>query len=214
MDSTLEYFVKKFNIDLNKKSPIEIPNINRTLMAQTFNELGFTTGAEIGVAQGEHSELLCKNIPNLKLYCVDIWERYKGYLEYTNRITRYYEEAKEKLAPYNCILLKDFSMDAIKYFKNDSLDFVYIDGAHDFKNVADDVCEWSKKVRIGGVVYGHDFKRSKGKYQNAVKDVIPAYCYQFGIVPWFILGERGRSDGMFKEGIQSWMYIRLDNNAN
>lgn len=210
MDSTLEYFVKKFNIDLNQRLPIQIPNINRTIMAQTFNELGFKVGAEIGVADGDHSKLLCENIPELKLYCVDIWERYKGYLEYTDRIVQYYEIAKQKLSPYNCVLIKKFSMDAVKDFEDNSLDFVYIDGGHDFKNVANDIYEWSKKVRISGVVYGHDFKRSKGNYQNAVKDVVPAYCYQFEISPWFVLGTLGKNDGQYKEGTQSWMYIRMN----
>jgi predicted O-methyltransferase YrrM len=169
-------------------------------MAQTFHELGFKIGAEIGVAQGNHAKILCENNPGLKLYCIDVWEQYHGYREYTNRIVRYYGEAKERLAPYDCILIKKFSMDAVKDFADGSLDFVHIDGAHDFKNVADDVCEWTKKVRIDGIVYGHDFKRSKGKYLNAVKDVVPAYCYQYGIRPWFIFGA--------EEGIRSWMWIR------
>src|SRR4030067_1273969 len=198
---TLEYIVEKFNLDINNKPPIEIPNINRTIMAQTLYELGFKIGAEIGVAAGEHAETLCKNNPNLTLYCIDAWQYYHGYLDFLGeKLAKFYEEAQNKLAPYDCILIKKFSMDAVKDFEDNSLDFVYIDGAHDFKNVADDVCEWTKKVRIGGIVYGNDFKRSKSNYLNAVKDVVPAYCYQYKINPWFILGTKGHSDGMFKEG--------------
>ena len=206
---TLEYIVEKFNLDINNKSPIEIPNINRTIMAQTLYELEFKVGAEIGVAAGEHAETLCKNNPNLTLYCIDAWQYYHGYYDYLGeKLEKFYKKAQSRLAPYNCILIKKFSMDAVKDFEDNSLDFVYIDGAHDFKNVADDVCEWTKKVRIGGIVYGHDFKRSKSNYLNAVKDVVPAYCYQYKINPWFILGTKGHSGGMFKEGTQSWMFIK------
>jgi predicted O-methyltransferase YrrM len=141
---TLEYITQKFDLNLNQKSPIEILKINRTIMAQTLNELGFRVGAEIGVAQGNHSKLLCENIPRLHLYCIDIWEKYPGYNEYTDRIDRYYLEAKNKLANYDCSFIKKFSMDAAKDFENYSLDFVYIDGAHDLKNVVDDLCIWTK----------------------------------------------------------------------
>jgi hypothetical protein len=176
-------------------------------MAKTLYELGFTKGAEVGVAKGDHAKILCENNPNLKLYCIDVWERYKGYREYTDRIEKYYEIAKNILEPYGCSLIKKFSMDAVKDFPDGSLDFVYIDGAHDFKNVANDICEWSKKVRSGGIVYGHDYKRSKGKYTNDVVDVVQAYCYAKGIRPWFVLGEKGQRDGVYKEGTQSWMWV-------
>jgi hypothetical protein len=210
MDSTLNYFVNKFNLDINRKPPINIPNINRTIMAQILFELGFTVGAEIGVAEGKHAEVLCCNNPNLKLYCIDSWQGYRGYLDYLDdRLNRFYDTAKQKLSKYDCILIKKFSMDAVLDFEDESLDFVYIDGGHDFKNVVNDVIEWSKKVRKDGVVYGHDFKRSKGKkYINNVKDAVPAYMYANNIVPWFVLGELGHNDGMFKEGTQSWMYVK------
>jgi hypothetical protein len=38
-------------------------------------------------------------------------------------------------------------MDALNDFEDDSLDFVYIDGNHEFPYVAEDLFHWSKKVR-------------------------------------------------------------------
>jgi hypothetical protein len=205
---TLEYIVNKFNVDLNHKPPIEIFKTNRTIMAETFAELGFNLGAEVGVAQGYNSELFCQKNSNLHLYAIDAWEHYKGYDDYlTSRLAYFYSEAQKRLAPYNCTLIKKFSMDAVRDFKDGSLDFVYIDGAHDFKNVAMDICEWVKKIRPGGIIYGHDYKRSKGKYPNHVVDVVNAYAYSHAINPWFILGETGHPDGMFREGIRQWMWV-------
>lgn len=209
MNKTLEYISSKFNLDLTKKAPIEILPINRRIMAQTLAELEFNLGAEVGVAAGEHSDIICSENPNLKLYCIDPWIKYHGYLDYKAERLNYFEKkAKETLSKYNCILMKEFSMDAVKKFADNSLDFVYIDAAHDFKNVAMDICEWTPKVRSGGIVYGHDFKWSKGPYQNHVKAVVPAYCYSHHITPWFILGETGHNDGMYKEGTRSWMFVR------
>jgi len=212
MNSTLEYIGKKFKVDVEQKGPITILETNRVIMAQTLHELGFKRGVEVGVAQGHHSLILCQNLPGAELYGVDIWDLYEGYHEYEDRIKRYYIEAQEKMKPYpNYTFVKKFSMDAVKDFKNKSLDFVYIDGAHDFKSVADDVCEWAKRVKIGGIIYGHDFKRRNHRWLVHVKDVILAYSYALKIRPLFILGTPGnRPDGMYREGGQSWMLVRQE----
>jgi predicted O-methyltransferase YrrM len=212
---TLEYIGRKFELDFSQKSPIPIYKINREIMAQTLAELNLNLGVEVGVHRGLHAEILCKNNPNIKLYGIDAWQKYSGYHDYSEaNISHAHREAIQRLAPYNCELIEEFSMDAVQNFKTQSLDFVYIDGAHDFKNVAMDIFEWTRRVRIGGVVYGHDFKRSKGNYLNAVKDVVPAYIYQYGIRPWFILGQTGHNDGLYREGMQSWMFVRSKSNDN
>ena len=200
MNDTLEYLGKKFLLDLNKRPPVEIEEADRHVMAEVLQELGYRIGAEIGVARGQHAEILCKANPDLKLHCVDIWGVYPGYSEYVDRINRYYRDAQKRLAPYNCELIKDFSMSAVEQFDDGSLDFVYIDAAHDFKNVAMDICEWSKKVRVGGIVYGHDYMRRYHKYVVQVKDVVQAYFYSHAINPWFVLDKRRRS----------WMFVRQD----
>lgn len=41
-------------------------------------------------------------------------------------------------------------------FRDDSLDFVFLDAAHDFESVRKDVQAWLPKVKEGGVLAGHD----------------------------------------------------------
>jgi hypothetical protein len=213
----IDYFAKRFGLDLEQKPPIEILKINRQIMAECLKDLEMNKGAEIGVAQGKHSELLLKTNPDLVLYCVDVWEPYRGYVEYSDRINKYCEEAKARLADYileyRCHMIKNFSMDAVTSFKDRSLDFVYIDGAHDLKSVVCDIVEWTKKVRIGGIVYGHDYQRRFDSERSIihVKDAVDSYMYDYGISPWFVLGEGGNnSDGLYKEGVRSWMFIRQE----
>ena len=179
-------------------------------MAETLAELGFNEGVEVGVAHGQHSEILCKANPKLKLHLVDIWMDYEGYTIYTGRTGKYYRIAKRRLIPYDCVWIQKFSMDAVKDFDDESLDFVYIDAAHDFQNVVNDICEWTKKVKIGGVVFGHDYRRTGNKWEYAIEDAVIGYCNSKVIKPWFILGEPGHRDGMYKEGIPSWMFVRQD----
>ena len=139
MNSTLEFIIKRFGPQINRKYLTKIREINQTIMAKTLRELNFKVGAEVGVTQGGYVEILCRENPNLKLYAVDIWESYPGYDNYGDRIGKYYSEAQEKQAPYNCKLLKMFSADAAEDFVDGSLDFVYIDGAHDFNKVTIDI---------------------------------------------------------------------------
>ena len=128
-----------------------------------FRESGFKVGAEIGVADGKFSERLLRLIPGLKLYCVDPWGVYQGSgtCGGTVRQDRNYQGAKERLTKpennYNVEFLRMMSMEALKYVPDGSLDFVFIDGNHKFDYVMMDIIEWSKKVRKGGIVSGHDY---------------------------------------------------------
>ncbi len=210
MNETLKYIANKFNLDFNQELPIPIYNINRTIMAALLNELGFKEGAEIGVAEGYHAQILCQAIPALRLHAVDIWQKYPGYEEYPNP-EDCYRQALENLKPYNVKFYRKFSMDAVKEFPASSLDFVYIDGAHDFKSVAEDICEWSPKVRVGGIVFGHDYKRSssRSKFKTYVKDVVNAYMYSHGISPWFVLANDS-PDPKFGRDNPGWMFVRQE----
>lgn len=173
---------------------------SREKLAEHFAELEFMTGVEIGVEQGIYSEVLCKANPNLKLYCIDAWRAYRGYRDHTNqdKLNRYYEETKERLTPYNCEIIRDWSMEAVKRFKDESLDFVYIDGNHDFKNVTDDIAEWSKKVRSGGIVAGHDYVPYRSSITCHVVPVVDIWTMVHKIAPVFIT----------KDQFPSWYWIK------
>lgn len=121
---------------------------NRIALAEYFNALGFKTGAEIGVYYGRFSAILCQTIPGLKLYAIDDWgERY----------AHSFEPAKANLKPYGVTIIRKDSLEAAPDFEDNSLDFVFIDARHNYKHVSQDIIEWTRKVRNGGVVAGHDY---------------------------------------------------------
>lgn len=132
---------------------------NRIELAAYFHEQGFKVGAEVGVFAGHYSEVLCRAVPGLKLYCVDAWAPYAGYRDHKFEASfkRAYDSTVERLKPYNHEIIRKFSMDAVKDFEDESLDFVYIDGNHSYEHVRDDIREWAKKVRKGGIVAGDDY---------------------------------------------------------
>jgi len=94
-------------------------------------------------------------------------------------------------------------MDALHYFRNESLDFVYIDGDHAFRYVAEDIYEWNWKVRKGGIVAGHDYRANRGgieKNINQVGPVVDAYVKAFKIKNWYLVGD--------KDHASSWFWIK------
>jgi len=180
---------------------------NRTELAKLFATLGFRVGAEVGVCSGIFSEILCKNIPNLRLYAIDSWDRYSMYRDFADKITHasYYKVAMEKLAPYNCVVIKDYSMEAVKEFDDGMLDFVYIDANHAYKFVKEDVREWTKKVRIGGIVSGHDYYKTKAGNMgviNAVDEYVKENGYKFNRTAWNI------RDPQKDERQPSWYFVK------
>ena len=148
---------------------------NRIELAQRFAALGFKKGAEIGVYKGLYALELCKANPSLQLYCIDSWgmPTAPGKGEGVAHV-RAFVEAQSRLAPYNVEFIKKFSMDAINDFEDGSLDFVYIDANHTRGFVAEDVREWSKKVRVGGIVAGHDYLDVQSRYAG-VKPAVDGY---------------------------------------
>lgn len=217
---TLEYVLNKFNLKDLGKMPVEIPNFGRDQLADLFKELGFVKGAEIGVKEGKYSEVLCKANPGLLLYSIDPWKVQAYFREGEKSIdgdgipvqqetfNTYYERAKRRLVKYNCRIIADYSLEAVKGFPDGFLDFVYIDGNHEFQNCVNDICEWSRKVRSGGIVAGHDYTRYRSVAKIHVKWVVDAYTRCYDIKPWFVLGTEGEYPGMIRDESRSWMWIK------
>jgi len=209
---TLEFIKKRYKIDDKQKSPIKLKFSRFHELPKLFRKLGFKVGAEIGVSTGYYSKVLCVRVPGLKLYCIDPWEAYDDYTEAHDEegekfLNANLEKAKERLAKYDANFIRKYSMDAVKDFEDNSLDFVFIDGNHSFEYVIDDIAAWSKKVRPGGIIAGHDYWTSSEnkKWQIykeelgetdiiklcQVEDAVDGWTKANKIEPWFVLtGDR------------------------
>lgn len=160
-------------------------------IAKIMAAANFKCGAEIGIAKATHACQLLNAIPGLHLYCIDPWYEYKpGKPSMDWAETRSKERtmtiAKRRLSKYNVTIIEKASVDALNNIKNESLDFVYIDGAHDFDNVMRDLIEWTKKVRTGGIVAGHDYCEF---YRGGVIAAVNAYINAHSIVEWYVTKE-------------------------
>lgn len=174
--------------------PYEIANASRDDLPRLFVEMGYKVGAEIGVYKGEFSELLSQ--AELKLFAIDPWLIYKDYNNPRGqpRLDFLYEHTKRLLAPYpNATIIRNTSMEAVNDFADASLDFVYIDANPEFRYVAEDLTEWTKKVRPGGIVSGHD-------NINAT-NIIKAYAQAYNIPDWYLIARKDTKE-------KDWLFVK------
>ena len=158
---------------------------DRNTLARLLGELKFNIGAEVGVRRGRFSKYMCDNNPDLHLFCVDPWAPYSN--KYTmERQDRIYGEFLEHIKGCNITTIRKSSMDALADFKDGSLDFVFIDGNHQYDFVAPDIIEWSKKVRQGGIVMVHDYYAFGW---SGVVQAVNSYTFCHDIRPWFVTKE-------------------------
>lgn len=198
-------------VDINGRPPIDVPGFSReNKLPLLFREAGFKVGVEVGVEQGLYSERLCQLIPGLLLYSVDCWQAYHGYRDHVSqeKLDGFYEAARKRLAPYSCEIIKGWSVETAQNFDDNVLDFVYIDGNHDFAHVVADIAAWSPKVRKGGVVSGHDFIRRKNPIAHHVVDAVTSWARCYKIAPWFVLGRKERREGEARDKNRSWMWVK------
>ena len=177
-----------------KGKPAEIPDTSRVDLPVFFKERGYKVGAEIGVLKGDFTKKFCD--VGIKMYGIDPWRARGNRLQRRqDSLYRYtLRHLKEHIDSGLCEIIKKTSMEAVENFEDESLDFVYIDGNHNFRYVAEDLFEWTKKVKKGGVISGHDYAFIKKKPGSPdaihVIHVLHAYINSFGIKNFYILGRK------------------------
>jgi len=185
---------------------ISIPNVQRIDMLDWLHELGFKTGVEVGVASAHFSRWICKKNPQMKLYGVDPWVRYDGYTDYMLKSTyeRMYKNALRTAEAYaNFEIIRKFSVHAVRQFKKESIDFVYIDGNHTKPYVEQDLKIWTPKIKKGGIVSGHDFTGRWPGLRKAVLDYTNKHKYQL-----YILGAESKRLKLKRDPSRSWIFIK------
>jgi hypothetical protein len=178
----------------------EIPGVGRNdipaLLEAVFPpEQESIWGAEIGVERGVYSRILVSGTRRVRLIMVDPWEHYPGYRDHVSqdKLEGFVLEARKVQHDFmgRATIVRRYSVDAAKLHQNDSLDFVYIDGNHSIDNVIADLAAWTPKVRSGGLIMGHDYRKPKNNIGHHVVEAVNAWTYAHRISPWFLLGAKG-----------------------
>lgn len=140
------------------------------------------TMVEVGLGFGDFSAYLLGTFCRLSLTSVESW---RGRFMKT-RMTDARDGVMERMQPYldeyDYRVLEMDSGDAANHFGDCSLDCVYIDAGHDYRNVKADIGYWFPKVKLGGIFCGHDYKKvGVPGVRTAVNEFCKGYGYKVAV---------------------------------
>ncbi len=167
---------------------------------------------EIGGWKGSSSYVIasvCKE-KNAMLYELDTFAGVEDNSSRKNQVDNlngYYEAVtnpdfwkifKENLKGLPVTLLKGDSKETIKFIPNRIVDYAFIDGNHDSPAVDEDIKNCLKKIKIGGVITGHDYGNPDTTVHTAVNSI-------FGTD--FKVGEVRPLNGDPKYSLTIWTHV-------
>jgi hypothetical protein len=144
---------------------------------------------EVGVWKGKSSAFMGVEIINSKkkieFYAVD---HFQGSPEHQDepeiKSMTLKEECYKNLEPVMGIvrMLPLPSLKAAAMFTDNSIDFVYIDGSHEYDDLKADILAWGPKVKNGGIIAGDDYGIGEHPDVKTVVDEIFPSAVKKGVV--------------------------------
>ncbi|MBN8548860.1 MAG: class I SAM-dependent methyltransferase [Deltaproteobacteria bacterium] len=147
----------------------DFQEIYRAFVSSARNPSHFV---EVGAWYGKSSAFMAVEIANsgksIQFDVVDhwqgSWEHKEGSFAEDKNIVKegdIYARFLQNLAPARAYInpIRAASLDAAARYPDESLDLVFLDAGHDYADVAADIRAWYPKVKVTGIIAGHDFSR-------------------------------------------------------
>jgi hypothetical protein len=144
-----------------------------------------STGAEIGVYRGAFSAQLLEVLDPRRLYLIDPWQYfsdevyakalYGGKAAGQVEMDAIHDEVVRTFGSHPAVaIIRAKSDEAVLQMDDNSLDWVYIDGNHLYEFVYQDLVDYSRKVKPGGLIAGDDY-RGGGWWNGGVKRAVDEF---------------------------------------
>jgi SAM-dependent methyltransferase len=174
-------------------------------------------GAEIGVAHGDYSELILRIVEPRELHLIDPWSSLEDGSDLLSSATmlsdvtqkiaagsvifgppprneggeRHLLATMERLGSFEQVHFhRQYSYKAVEKFPDQYFDFVYVDGNHNYEVALRDLHDYSRKLKPGGLLFGHDFfedafaKENNYGVINAVHSFVKRTDFQMFMLSW------------------------------
>lgn len=125
---------------------------------------------EVGCWKGASICYLAQEVKNydkeMELFAVDTWQGsdeivHRDEIERLGGADNLYETFLQNIKKGNVSRMitpiRMHSLEASRLFEDQSLEVVFIDASHKYKDVLDDIKHWYPKVKTGGIIAGHDY---------------------------------------------------------
>jgi predicted O-methyltransferase YrrM len=131
-------------------------------LTKILQENNYQTFVEIGVYNGDNILTLANRFPNVKFIGIDPYFDGEYNDRYELRNKQYWDDKYTKVlnkakALGNVTIIRKQSLDAAIEFEKESVDIVFIDAIHTYKDCKDDINHWLKVVKPNGILSGHDY---------------------------------------------------------
>ena len=135
--------------------------VNKFSNDSTFVEIGSWMGRSTSCL----GQLIKKSQKNIKVFAVDTFEGSEEHTEIINDIKSQSTSLLEifqknmSLCEIDDIItpIQGRSLEVVSQFEDESIDFIFIDASHDYKNVLADITAWYPKLKPGGLIAGDDY---------------------------------------------------------
>ena len=149
----------------------------------------YTCFVEVGVYTGASCAFLAKQLlargAKFELSAVDLWdETSQGYPPMANVYNEFVDRLHREGLFEHVRILRTESVKAAAHFQDASLDFVFIDADHSYEHVKADIEAWKPKMKVGGMLSGHDYGEPCGVKQ-AVDELLGEHVSLMGTC-WYM----------------------------
>jgi Methyltransferase domain len=140
-------------------------------LALLCNDLNLRYAVEVGCECGVFASRFLERWHGAMMYCVDPFEPYP---EMPFDRTADIMISAIKLAPHvpRVKIIRSSSVEGAKIIAPlHRIDFVYLDGAHEYEDVVTDIAAWWPIIHSGGILSGHDYGREHKGVAKAVDEL-------------------------------------------
>lgn len=133
---------------------------------------------EVGSFLGRSTRALADNTPGT-VHAVDMWLGSPEILRQYSKlggpagVFELFRVNTQDLLGTKLFPVMTPSASASQIFPIPLFDMIFLDGAHDFYSVLADISNWSKCLKAGGLLCGHDYKDAFPGVKLAVDSLIP-----------------------------------------
>jgi predicted O-methyltransferase YrrM len=180
------------------------------VLAGFMEAQGYKTFVEVGCKEGRTTGHILKTVPDSRVIAIDPWMKQEKSADPTKETYEAWDFSKIEVefwgnvcscesfpkVPHlsgcsveRCRMIRATSAEAAQgVCETSQHDIIFIDALHDYEHVKQDIALWWPKVRIGGILAGHDFNHKWPGCERAVAESFN--LMHVGVAPdsvWFVL---------------------------
>jgi len=147
-----------------------------------FKDKSISSALEVGSWKGISSAIIARHVD--VLYCVDTWlgneslQSMREQAEASSIYKCFHTNMIQKKVNSKILHAHMNSNEAVKLFKNNTFDMIFLDADHAYSSIKQDIELWMPKVKSGGYLCGHDLEAIMTSLTSEIRELVNTQCEQ------------------------------------